>query len=144
MEVDLDCTVEDELYFEVIDHVDEGNSIEPRFKKIISVFLLFLFYWQSLFWVSDSAIGLMLSFIAKFLTIIANSFNLQPLVHIASSMPRTLYKSRKWLGKLKEKFIIFVVCPTCHTVYSYEESVEVQGGLVCVHMYAILTICLQE
>lgn len=66
----------------------------------------------------------MLAFMAKFLQIAATGLKLEILKQTASFFPNTLYTARKYLGHLHDNFERFVVCPTCHTLYTYKDSVS--------------------
>lgn len=110
---------DDDLEFEVTNNESHGGH-----NKLIDVFLHFIFFWQSLFRVSDSAISLMLAFMAKFFDLAAACLTLEALHQTALLFPHTIYSARKHLGRLREQFMRFVVCPTCHALYSHKDSVS--------------------
>lgn len=88
------------------------------------MFLLFTFLWQSLFRISDSAISLFLSFIVKFFSLAGVYLGLEKLNHLATEFPPTLYRAKKYLGRLHEKFVRYVTCRSCHSLYKFKDSWE--------------------
>ena len=76
---------------------------------------------------SDNAIGLMLSFIARFFSVCATCLGLNVLKELALTIPSTLYKAKRWIGQTRERFDRYVVCPSCHSIYSYDECVRVDA-----------------
>lgn len=126
-----------ELEFEIVsdetllnESEDEGEDshVQHDQRKVIRVFLLFLFLWQSIFRVSDSAISLMLSFMVKFLSLAATCLKLDTLNNIASIFPLSLYPAKKFLGRQQDSFHKYVTCPSCHGLYSYMESTEIDSN----------------
>ena len=102
------------------DDVDEGDDarIQSGEQKAIRAFLLFLFLWQSLSRVSDSAISLFLSFFAHFLRLVSEWLGINQLARLAAKFPRTLHLAKKEIGQLKEKFVRYVSCRSCHSIYT--------------------------
>ena len=97
------------------EEIEEGDGDEDssRHYRVIHVFLFFLFLWQSLFRLSDAAISLMLMFMAKFLYYVGSCFGVEALQKLSEVFPRTLYRAKKCLGRLQERFARFVTCPKC-------------------------------
>lgn len=79
--------------------------------------------WQSLFRISDSAISLLLSFMIRFLKLVASTLRLDALNQMSDIFPGTLYFGRKYLGRLYDGFVRYVSCPTCRAIYSYKDSI---------------------
>ena len=65
----------------------------------------------------------MLSFIVHFLRLASKCLKVEALAHLAKKFPQTLYKAKKYLGGIKEKFIRYVVCPSCHSIYKFEDCI---------------------
>ena len=100
----------------------DGDEDSSRRHRVIHIFLHFLFLWQSLFRLSDAAISLMLMFMAKFLSYLGLCFGIEALQKLSEVFPCTLYRAKKCLGRLQERFSRFVTCPKCHKVYKKEDS----------------------
>ena len=100
----------------------DGDEDSSRRHRVIHIFLYFLFLWQSLFRLSDAAISLMLMFMAKFLSYLGLCFGIEALQKLSEVFPCTLYRAKKCLGRLQERFSRFVTCPKCHKVYKKEDS----------------------
>ena len=113
---------ENEVDDEPVGEFEDGDR---NHHQVIHIFLLFIFLWQSLFRISDGALSLMLAFMGKFFHLVSIYLRLDALCHMAQLFPKTLYRAKKTLGKLQENFIRFVSCPTCHKLYTLEESQEV-------------------
>lgn len=93
-----------------MDESESHNNAGHR--KVIHAFVLFIFLWQSLFRISDSAISLMLSFIAKLFSYASTCIGLNGLHRLAKLLPKSLYRARKSLGRLQDTFLRFVSCCT--------------------------------
>ena len=115
--------------------MDGDESIQeciiPEGKTITQVYLTFLFLWQTLFHISDSAITILLTFTIKFLSLTSRLLHLERLKVVVDSFPRSLYHARKFLGRLHEKFIRYSSCPTCHNIYPLNESWTMLAGKKC-------------
>lgn len=101
-----------------VEQEKDGSIVQ--YQKIIHLFLLFLFQWQSLFRISDNAISLMLSFIVKFFGIIGTCLQLDLLSKLGRAFPSTLYRAKKILGRVHERFKRYASCPACHKLYALE------------------------
>lgn len=88
------------------------------------MFLRFLFLWQSIFRISDAAISSLLSFMVKFLSIVARCLKVDNLFSIVSTFPQSLHRAKGFLSQLSDDFVKYVSCPSCHSLYSLEESIE--------------------
>ena len=55
----------------------------------------------------------MLSFLKRFLFLAGTYLQVPKLQNLADNLPHTIYRARKYLGQLKEKFVRFVVSPSC-------------------------------
>ena len=70
----------------------------------------------------------MLSFLKRFLFLAGTYLQVPKLQNLADNLPHTIYRARKYLGQLKEKFVRFVVCPSCHKLYKYEDCCITENG----------------
>lgn len=106
---------------------EENDEIGIQYRKIIHVFLLFLFLWQSLFRISDNAVSLVLSFMAKFFLLIGTCLQLNSLNELGRIFPNTLYRAKKILGRIQERFKKYVSCPACHKLYIFNNCMVDDG-----------------
>ena len=60
---------------------------------------------------------------AKFFSLMGSYLNVDKLHHLAQVFPHTLYRAKKFVGRLHENFIRFVTCPSCHKLYKYEDCI---------------------
>ena len=97
-----------------------NNQSNIQYQNLIHVFLLFIFLWQSLFRISDRAISLLLSFLAKFFLLASTCLHLDLLNGLSRAFPYTLYRAKKILGRLHENFTRYVSCPLCHKLYPFD------------------------
>lgn len=104
------------------------NEIGMRHRKVIYLFLLFLFMWQYLFRISDNAISVLLAFIAKFFSILSGYLQLETLSELGRAFPNTLYRAKKALGHIHEGFKRYVSCPACHKLYLVENCLVDHNG----------------
>ena len=109
------------------DEVTSPQSAEveaDQENKLIRMYVMFLFLWQSLFRVSDTAIQILLNFFASFLILLAQLLHLDKLKNLALKLPRTMYMTKKLLGTHKDAFIQYVSCPTCSAIYDLKKCIE--------------------
>ena len=110
------------------ENYDMEMDVPEHYNRVIRAFLLFLFFWQSLFRISDSAIGLMLSFLLKFFSLAGVWLNVDVLSDLAQKFPGTIFGAKKFLGRLKDQFVRYVVCPSCNKLYLFQESWKFDAG----------------
>ena len=92
----------------------------PRIPPI-QHFFLFAFMWQFLYWVSNSAIVCLFRFMKYFVKALGVAFHCNDLVVIANSMPLSLQTVQKMFGIANNDFESYVVCPSCQSVYHFED-----------------------
>ncbi len=86
-------------------------------------FFLFTLFWQSVYSISTSAISCLLRFMRYFVKAIGLAFHCEGLVDAANSIPLGLKAVNKLLGIDPDDFVTYVVCPSCHSVYSYDDCI---------------------
>lgn len=101
--------------------LDIENQVCPNQRRVIHVFLLFIFLWQSLYRISDAAVSLVLKFMVKFLSLIGSCLGVEALYRLSQKFPHTLYRAKKFLGRLQERFVRYTSCPTCHKLYAKDD-----------------------
>ena len=86
--------------------------------------------FQSLFRLSDTAVSVLLSFLALFFQMVA-----QKLDHIGNflrSLPRNLHAARQLIRVPRDPFRKYVCCPTCHCLYDWKECIVKLANGECV------------
>lgn len=115
------------MEFEEVNMEMNDDESGVQYRRVVHVLLLFLFLWQSLFRISDGAISLMLSFIMKFFLLAGTCLQLDALNKLGHAFPATLYRARKFLGRIQEQFKRYVSCPSCHKLYAFDNCWIVAG-----------------
>ena len=103
-------------------HIDDNES------KVIRFFLMFIFLWQSLFKLSNTGVQVLLSFFARFLSLVAKIINVDKLNEFAKKLPKTLYLAKKFLGTGQDIFLQYVTCPKCSSIYNIADCMEKVAG----------------
>ncbi|XP_066299236.1 uncharacterized protein [Branchiostoma lanceolatum] len=125
---------EDSLYFQggtdmEEDISDAGKTESDIFMPLITLLLLLLSKWKSVFTISDSALEVLLKIVGSILMAIGTALCMETVKSIALAIPRTIYMFRKRLGLDRNDFDRYVVCPTCDSVYPVKDAVvTVRGG----------------
>ena len=91
-------------------------------------FLFFLFYWQSVFKVSNIAFTSLLRFLKLFFGVLGKAFTSQPLLDFSKHVPITFKDALSRSGISCSEFIEYVVCPSCHSVYEFQDCLECVAG----------------
>ena len=88
-----------------------------------------LLLWQSLYRVSNSALNVLLKFLSAFIPAFGSVFTSDSLRQLSSELPHTTTAAYKLLWKVnKDDFVEFVVCSSCHSLYSYEDCYITRHG----------------
>lgn len=88
--------------------------------------VVFICLWQAAFKLPDIAIDMLLKFLVAFFKVIANKCSVTSLASIASKIPSSIYRLRKYLDSSKQQsFIEYVVCPICLSLYTMEQCVRI-------------------
>lgn len=106
-------------YDGLLEHPREDHSLSSLAWKLI----WFLFFWQSIFNISERALEYVMRFLKYFLGLLAIDCNSQHLRDLSKEVPETVRRAVKLLGLNDEEVIEYVVCPMCHSVYEYEDCV---------------------
>ena len=97
---------------------DHPSSTLPLLKWIV----LFVCVWQSVFTIPDTAVEIMLPFMATLLKALADNASIAFITALATAMPASLYTLRKLMGSpIEDFFTEYVLCPACHTLYRQED-----------------------
>lgn len=137
------CTIDDELYSAVssseeeFEHatqerqqpviINERDSDEVA-GKLVQVMVMFVCLWQSVFKISDTALEIFLKFLSSLVKVLSGSTS-SVITSLASMLPSSIYLLRKQSKHENcEKFIEYVVCPSCFCLYKMENCLTVESG----------------
>ena len=95
---------------------------------LISAIVKTIFWFQTIQFISDSAIESWFSLLQKILQMINSYLKSQVLQELIAVFPVTLYRARKMIGSNRDAFEKFVVCNKCDSIYNYEEAYRVHNG----------------
>lgn len=101
----------------------------------------FLFYWQSIFSVTENAMKSMFCFLKYFIKVLGLTYHNVEITNLSEQIPLTVKTAEKLLGiDLQSSGVIeYVVCPKCDSVYSYKNCIEIRAngttrGKCCYHI----------
>lgn len=108
--------------------VDVNNTATSggNIKDIVRWLLIFLCLWSSFCTLSDNALEILLSFLRAAFDSLGTI--LPVVAGFAVLLPRSVHLLRKQLGLDKDRFIKYVVCPKCHTLYVFDDCYELLRG----------------
>ena len=107
-----------ELDVEAAEPADEADKYTP----LVRLYALFLLMFQSLFRLSDTALSVLLKFLAMFFRSLGRMVGSLP-GSFLDSIPDNIGSARKNTGSARDRFVRFVCCPSCHALYSMDECV---------------------
>lgn len=113
----------------------------PNQRRVIHMFLLFIFLWQSLYRVSDAAVTLVLRFVVRFLSLNGSCLGVEALYRLSQKFPHTLYRAKKFLGRLQERFVRYVSCPTCHKINYTQRMNALKPTSEGENFHAVVLMC---
>lgn len=95
--------------------------------------MLFILLWSTCYGISANAVNALVSFLHYLLKFLGKYAPF--LVVLAGIFPKSLYKLRKNVGLHNDDFIKYVVCPSCHSLYLYENCFEElsNGPMTCTY-----------
>ena len=77
--------------------------------------------WQSVCNISERALQYLIPFLKYFLDLLGTLFDNYQLKEASKEIPLTTKTAIKLLGLCEDGIIQYVVCPTCHSIYEYED-----------------------
>lgn len=111
------------------DEVDsDDNNNSSVFTPIIQLLFSYLIVWQLLFHISDSAMKAIAAIIKKFIILLSAKSNCCELKDAGNSIPKSYNGILKFAGLGSYDTISFVVCPSCNSIYDYDQCFEVRCG----------------
>lgn len=102
----------------------EGNSqceVVQGQSRVLTIWLLhFFFSLQSVFHMSDSALGYLIRFLKVFFVVLGRFCSIA--AEISECLPSSLYQAKSLLKR--PKFRKYVVCKKCHRIYFFSECIQ--------------------
>lgn len=102
--------------------VFQTSEMHVNAKIIVRWMLIFLCLWSSFCSLSDNAFDILLAFLRTVFDSMGTIFPL--LASFAVIFPKSVHLLRKQLGIDQDKFIKYVVCPKCHSLYNFDDCYE--------------------
>lgn len=100
-------------------NVNPAQGAQESINSIIQWILLFLCLWSSFCVISDNALDILLQFLRAVFDSLATV--VPAIGHFAALFPKSLHLFKKQLGIDQDKFVKYVVCPKCHTLYNFDD-----------------------
>jgi len=114
------------------DEQSNGDEINQQFNQLKKVLLLFIVFWQFSFNISNAAITCLLKFFRYFLKVLGDSLSSVPLITFSEKIPISIKTCYKSCFSEDINFESYVVCPTCNSVYNYDDCVNKRANGVSV------------
>ena len=122
-----------EALLEILDDCDDDFSLDSEaqtgvtaginiYLPLLRLYTFFLFMFQTLFRVSDTAMNILLKFLSMFFLSVGRRVSSLP-ANFTSALPDSLYSARKISSSNRDQFNRYVCCPTCHSLYSFQDRV---------------------
>lgn len=103
-----------------------ASRVNENAKIIIQWTMIFLCMWSSFCALSDNALDILLAFLEAVFASMGTLFPV--LASFAVLFPKSLHLLRKQLGMDQDKFIKYVVCPKCHSLYMFDDCYDTVRG----------------
>ncbi len=122
-----------EALLEILDDCDDDFNVDSEvqtgvmtginlYLPLLRLYTFFLFMFQTLFRVSDTAMNVLLKFLSMFFLSVGRRVSSLP-ANFTSALPDSLYSARKFSSSNRDQFNRYVCCPTCHSIYSFQDCV---------------------
>lgn len=89
---------------------------------------MFLLKWQSLFRVSDTAMSILLQFLAGLFSLLVTTLSITALKEFSDQLPRNVSTAKKFIGNSQDEFIKYASCSKCDSIYPLSACIEVTGA----------------
>ena len=128
----IEICSEDDLNFLINDELPPSYEANVTKSNAMRLYVFFLFMFQSLFRLSDTALNILFSFLALFFRMLAQKIDYNDVVIFLKNLPCNLHAARKLIGAPRDPFRKYVCCPTCEYLYDWEKCIlkESDGSLV--------------
>ena len=102
-----------------------AQGLRESVNCVIRWILLFLCLWSSFCVISDNALEILLEFLRA---VFDSMTTIVPAIgSFAVLFPKSLHLLKKQLGIDQDKFIKYVVCPKCNTLYNFDDCYVLQN-----------------
>ena len=123
------CNNEIELVFDDSEWLSHNQRENTKCSNMTKMALMFIFFWQTTFRVSDTGINILLLFFSTFLLALSGLLRLGALKSIAIEFPKTVSAGRRLLGTDADMFARWACCPSCSSIYPVNEcKVKLANG----------------
>ena len=119
----IELWLDDDLPCPDIEKSNENEPVPVLFARLIETYLRFLLLWQAMFRISDVGLGVLLSFFAALMLIMARVLAIESLKTFSKYLPVTVRAARKFLGRNKDSFTKYACCPKCSSLYPLEKCI---------------------
>ena len=108
----------------------------PAMPIPVRVLMLFLVTWQVFFTISDAGLAMLIVFFHHFFRLLSSlDTNCAILSSFAKFWPKSIATVLRVLNINSDKFVQYVVCPKCHSIYNYNQCVtSTQQSKTCWHV----------
>ena len=95
-------------------------SESPAVDKLVHLTMLFILLWGCRYGVSTNGLNHLIQYLHHFLVSLGMH---TPFViaNVLAYFPTTLHMIKKRLGLHQDRFTKFVICPSCHSLYTFEQ-----------------------
>lgn len=106
-------------------NINPLQGLHERVTCIIRWILLFLCLWSSFCVISDNALEILLAFLRAVFESMATVVS--GIGSFVSSFLKSLHLLKKQLGFDQDKFVKYVVCPKCDSLYNFDDCFELRN-----------------
>ena len=100
---------------------DDESSVPLEHFNHLKYLLKFLIIWQFAFRISNAAITALLHLFKQFFLYFGRVFHCKQLQEMSDAVPLTLSTIHRLLSIKEDDFDLYVVCPSCDSVYEYDD-----------------------
>ena len=90
----------------------------------LKIFFTYLIIWQFAFKISNSALTALIPLLKQLIWYLGEILQLQQLNSMSDGIPLSLKNIRQLLSFHKDDFVTYVVCPSCDSLYEFDDCVE--------------------
>ena len=98
------------------------------FSRLLRFLFFSLMLWQLSYSISDAAVKMMIVILKKFLSILSRIMNCAELKNAVDCVPNAYKSLLKYVGLECSNTTLYVVCPSCGCVYSFDQCIETRAG----------------
>ena len=112
------------------DEQPSENQIPASYQPHLKNLLIFIFFWQFAFTISNAAITCLLQFLRYIFLSFCHAFQCEPMVSVGKAIPLTLKSVYGAISHshFDNKFVSYVVCPTCDSIYEFDDCIKVMAN----------------